>query len=107
MSRTTITSIVAREAYSNRNQPAVLVTVKTENGATAKAVCCAGISVGTHEIEFAYDAGAKWRGKGVGKAVYNINNLIAPRLLGVDSANHQCKAAQHFPRSRAIGRNGY
>ncbi|MGL5514632.1 MAG: enolase C-terminal domain-like protein [Sporomusa sp.] len=87
MSRTTITSITAREAYSDRGLPAITVTVKTENGAVGQALCSGGISVGTHEIEFAYDGGAKWGGKGVKRAVYNVNNLIAPKLIGMDTRN--------------------
>ena len=81
-----IVSVSARQVYSDRGHPGIEATVKTENGAVGVALCTAGISVGQHEVEFAYDGGTKWRGRGVQKAVNNVNQVIAPALKGVDAA---------------------
>lgn len=83
---TTIVSVTAREVYSDRGHPGVEATVKTENGAVGVAICTAGVSVGTHEIAFAYDGGTKWRGKGVQRAVDSVNQAIAPVLRGKDAS---------------------
>ena len=81
-----ITSITARQVYSMRGHPGVEATVKTANGAKGVAICTAGISVGTHEVAFAYDGGTKWRGKGVQRAVDSVIDNIAPALVGMDAS---------------------
>lgn len=85
-SGTAMVSIRARQVYSDRGHPGIEAAVKTENGAIGVAVCTAGISVGQHEVEFAYDGGNKWRGRGVQKAVDNVNRMIAPALKGMDAS---------------------
>jgi enolase len=47
------------------------------------------VSVGTHEVQFAYDGGSKWRGKGVMRAVNAVNEVITPALKGMDATNQQ------------------
>lgn len=89
MSRATVVWVSARQVYSDRGHPGVEATVRTENGATGVAICTAGISVGSHEVEFAYDGGKKWRGKGVQRAVDAVNMTIAPALLGMDATRQQ------------------
>jgi len=84
---TEIVSVTARQVYSDRGHPGVEATVTTENGGSGTAICTAGVSVGTHEVQFAYDAGPKWRGKGVQRAVDNVNNVISFELLGMDASN--------------------
>src|SRR5512139_2468696 len=86
-SGTTMVSVTARQVYSDRGHPGIEATVKTENGSVGVAVCTAGISVGQHEVEFAYDGGTKWRGRGVQKAVDNVNLIISSALKGMDAAN--------------------
>jgi len=83
---TEIVSVEAREVFSDRGHPGVEATVVTANGAVGVALCTAGISVGKHEVDFAYDGGTKWRGRGVQRAVDNVNNLIAPALKGMDAS---------------------
>ena len=85
MGKSTIVSVNARQVMSDRGHPGVEATVVTENGARGVAVCTAGVSVGTHEIEFAYDGGEKWRGKGVMRAVNTVKQLIAPAIMGMDA----------------------
>lgn len=84
---TAIVSITARQVFSDRGHPGIEATVTTENGAVGVALCTAGISVGTHEVQFAYDGGPRWRGRGVQRAVDSVNNSIAPALRGMDAAN--------------------
>jgi len=84
-SGTTIVSVSARQVYSDRGHPGIEATVKTGNGAVGVAVCTAGISVGQHEVQFVYDGGPKWRGRGVQQAVDNVNRVIAPALKGMDA----------------------
>ena len=58
MAGTEIRSITARQVYTNRGNPGVEAVVTTENGATGRAMCTSGISIGTHEIHFDFDGGA-------------------------------------------------
>lgn len=81
----TITEVHARQVFSGRGHPAIEATVVTENGARGTVQCTAGLSIGTHEIAFAYDGGTVWRGKGVTRAVENVNNIIAPTIIGMDA----------------------
>jgi len=83
---TAIVSVTARQVYTERGHPGVEATVVAENGGRGTAVCTAGVSVGMHEVEFAYDGGTKWRGKGVMRAVNAVNEIIAPALKGVNVA---------------------
>ena len=89
MSRSTIVSVDARQVYTSRNHPGVEARIVTENGSVGVAVCTAGVSVGTHEVEFAYDGGTKWAGKGVMKAVNAVKEKIAPLIIGLDAASQQ------------------
>ena len=45
----------------------------------------AGVSVGVYEVQFAYDGGEKWGGKGVMKAVNHVEEIIAPAVIGMDA----------------------
>jgi enolase len=83
---TAIVSVTARQIMSDRGHPGVEATVITESGAKGVAICTAGVSVGSKEIPFAYDGGAKWRGKGVMRAVNSVNEVIAPLVKGLDAA---------------------
>ena len=86
MAKTVIKSVKARQVYTNRGTPGVEVVVTTENGASGKAMCTSGISVGTHEVDFSFDGGKKFRGKGVSRAVENVNSIIGPAIIGMDAA---------------------
>jgi len=82
----TIVSVTARQVFSDRGHPGIETTVTTQNGAKGVAVVTAGISVGTHEVQFAYDGGSKWRGMGVQKAVANVVDVIGPAVMGLDAS---------------------
>jgi enolase len=85
--RTIIESITAREIFSGRGHPSIEATVVTQNGAVGIAEATAGLSVGEHEVQFAYDGGERWGGWGVLKAVGFVNDIIGPALKGVDAAD--------------------
>lgn len=85
--RSIIESVSAREIFSGRGHPAVEATVITVNGACGIAEATAGLSVGEHEVQFAYDGGERWGGLGVQKAVGFVNDLIGPALKGADAAD--------------------
>lgn len=83
---TLIKSVKARQVYSNRGKPGVEAVITTENGAVGRAMCTSGVSVGTHEVDFAFDGGKKFGGKGVRCVADRINTIAAPALIGVDTA---------------------
>lgn len=82
---TAIASVTARQVFSGRGHPAIEATVVTENGKSGTVQCTAGLSIGTHEIAFAYDGGPAWRGRGVNRAVDSVNRVIAPAIVGMDA----------------------
>jgi enolase len=86
MRGSTIRKVFARQIMG-RHYPAIGATVITENGKTGSAVCTAGVSVGTHEVRVAYDGGEKWHGLGVMNAVNQVNDVIAPTIIGLDAAD--------------------
>lgn len=86
MNETRIKSVTARQVYTNRGKPGVEVVVITENGAEGRAMCTSGVSMGTHEVEFTFDGGTKFGGKGVTGAARRVEETIAPVIIGMDAA---------------------
>lgn len=83
-----IAEIFARQILDSRGNPTVEVDVITENGALGRAAVPSGASTGAHEaVELRDNDKKKYGGKGVLKAVSNINKSIAPALLGYDVAD--------------------
>ena len=87
---TLIKSVKARQVYTNRGNPGVEVVVTTENGAEGRAMCTSGVSIGTHEVDFTFDGGEKFGGKGVTGAANRVNTVIANAITGMDAA-HQAE----------------
>lgn len=83
---TIIKSVRAHQVYTNRGKPGVEVIVTTENGAEGRAMCTSGVSVGTHEVDFSFDGGTKFGGKGVTQAAERVNSIIGPVIIGMDAA---------------------
>jgi enolase len=82
---TTIERISALEILDSRGNPTVLVTVTLSNGITASAGVPSGASTGENEAVELRDGDKKrYGGKGVLKAVGNVNKTIAPKLAGMD-----------------------
>ena len=87
---TVIKSVMARQIFSDRGHPGVEATVVVENGAVGVAMATAGISIGEHEIQFVYDNDPKYyNGMGVNKAVSNVNDIIAPKIKGIDACRQR------------------
>ncbi|MEQ6124618.1 phosphopyruvate hydratase [Pseudotenacibaculum sp. MALMAid0570] len=78
-----IINIHARQIFDSRGNPTVEVDVLTENGALGRAAVPSGASTGEHEAVELRDGGKTYMGKGVLKAVENVNTIIAQELLGV------------------------
>ncbi len=78
-----IEQIVARQIFDSRGNPTVEVDVHTENGFVGRAAVPSGASTGTHEaVELRDGDKSAYMGKGVLKAVHNVNEIIAPELIG-------------------------
>ncbi len=77
-----IKEIKARQVLDSRGFPTVECEVILESGDSAMAILPSGASTGEYEAVELRDGGSAYMGKGVTKAVDNINNLIAPALLG-------------------------
>jgi len=83
-----ITDIYAREVLDSRGNPTVEVEVYTESGAFGRAIVPSGASTGEHEaVELRDGDKGRYLGKGVLKAVDNVNDIIAPELIGYDVTN--------------------
>ena len=80
-----ITNCHAREILDSRGNPTVEVDILLANGAMGRAAVPSGASTGAHEAVELRDGDKRYLGKGVRKAVENVNEIIAPELLGMDS----------------------
>ncbi len=78
-----IVSVHARQILDSRGNPTVEVDVITENGVLGRAAVPSGASTGEHEAVELRDGGDTYMGKGVLKAVENVNTSIAEELVGV------------------------
>ncbi|MBT7305070.1 phosphopyruvate hydratase [Flavobacteriaceae bacterium] len=78
-----IIDIHARQIFDSRGNPTVEVDVVTENGFVGRAAVPSGASTGEHEAVELRDGGDAYMGKGVSKAIQNVNGVIAQTLLGV------------------------
>lgn len=86
---TKIKNIKAREILDSRGNPTVEVDVLLENGIKATASVPSGASTGQREALELRDGDNRYMGKGVLKAVNNVNNIIAPALLGKEANNQK------------------
>ena len=78
-----IIKVHARQILDSRGNPTIEVDVVTENGVLGRAAVPSGASTGEHEAVELRDGGKSYMGKGVLKAVENVNKTIAAELLGV------------------------
>ena len=79
-----IKDIIARDILDSRGFPTVAVEVILENGVRAEASVPSGASTGIHEaLELRDNDLSRYNGKGVLKAVENVNEIIAPQLIGL------------------------
>ncbi|SFE93934.1 phosphopyruvate hydratase [Alteribacillus iranensis] len=79
-----ITDVYAREVLDSRGNPTVEVEVYTETGAFGRALVPSGASTGEYEAVELRDGGDRFMGKGVLQAVENVNEEVAPEVVGMD-----------------------
>ena len=85
-----ITDVYAREVLDSRGNPTIEVEVYTESGAFGRGMVPSGASTGEHEaVELRDGDEDRYGGKGVSKAVDNVNHVIAAALLGYDVLDQQ------------------
>jgi len=89
LSITKIKSIFAREILDSRGNPTVACRVTLTNGLSTEAQVPSGASTGVHEALELRDGGKRYGGKGVQKAVDNVNKKIAPVLRGMNVRNQR------------------
>ena len=86
---TTIKSIKAIQVLDSRGLPTVSCNIVLDNDIKALAMVPSGASTGTKEALELRDGDGPYMGKGVEKAVYNINNILSPSLIGLDPRNQK------------------
>ncbi|MDW7672694.1 MAG: phosphopyruvate hydratase, partial [Bacillota bacterium] len=85
---TMITDVYAREVLDSRGNPTVEVEVYLESGIMASAIVPSGASTGLFEaVELRDGDKNRYMGKGVLKAVENVNDIIAPEVIGLDAVD--------------------
>ena len=84
---TEITACHAREILDSRGNPTVEVDVVLANGAIGRAAVPSGASTGAHEAVELRDGDKRYLGKGVRHAVENVNETLAPEVLGMNAAD--------------------
>ena len=84
-----IVNIVGREVLDSRGNPTVEVDVHLDGGAIGTAIVPSGASTGEHEAVELRDGGSRYLGKGVTKAVANVNGELRAALVGRDSADQR------------------
>jgi enolase len=83
---TTIVDVLAREILDSRGNPTVEVDVLLDDGGFGRAAVPSGASTGAYEaVELRDTAQKRYMGKGVLKAVKNVNNIIAQEVIGMDA----------------------
>jgi enolase len=83
---TIISDVYAREVLDSRGNPTVEVEVYLESGAFGRAIVPSGASTGAYEaVELRDGDKGRYLGKGVLKAVENVNEIIAPEIIGLDA----------------------
>src|SRR5881227_711482 len=83
-SMSAIVELRGREILDSRGNPTVEVEVELESGASGRAAVPSGASTGAHEAVELRDGDKKrFKGKGTLKAVDNVHEIIAPRILGM------------------------
>jgi enolase len=88
MSCTTITKVIARQVLDSRGNPTLEAEIFLQDGTRGRAIVPSGASTGEHEaLELRDGDKTKYGGKGVLKAVENVNKKIAKSLIGVDSTD--------------------
>lgn len=108
---TTIIDVWAREILDSRGNPTVEVEVELEDGSIGTAAVPSGASTGAHEaVELRDNDKKRYMGKGVQKAVANVNEIIGPEIIGYDAReqvmlDHIMIKLDGTPNKRRLGAN--
>ena len=81
-----IEKVMAREVLDSRGNPTVEAEVHLDSGFSGRAIVPSGASTGTHEALELRDGGSRYLGKGVLKAVQNVNEALGPAVVGMDAS---------------------
>ena len=84
-----IVEVVGREVLDSRGNPTVEVEVMLDSGAIGRAIVPSGASTGEHEAVELRDGGSRYLGKGVLRAVENVNSSIATAIIGMDATEQR------------------
>ena len=84
-----IVEVIGREVLDSRGNPTVEVEVVLDSGATGRAIVPSGASTGEHEAVELRDGGSRYLGKGVSRAVDNVNQLITTAVIGMDATDQR------------------
>src|SRR2546425_1668558 len=109
--QTSIAEIIGREILDSRGNPTIEVDVRLEGGALGRAAVPSGASTGEHEAWELRDGDrSRFGGKGVKKAVANVNDRIAPVLKGWDARDqakidHKLIELDGTPNKKNLGAN--
>ncbi len=108
---TIISDVYAREVLDSRGNPTVEVEVYLESGAMGRAIVPSGASTGAYEaVELRDGDKGRYLGKGVLKAVDNVNEIIAPEIIGLDALDqvgidHKMVELDGTPNKAKLGAN--
>ena len=107
---TVIMDILAREILDSRGNPTIEVDVFLESGAMGRAMVPSGASTGTYEAVEKRDGDSRYGGKGVLKAVQNVNNILCEELCGYDACDqmaidHKMLAIDNTENKENLGAN--
>ncbi len=107
---TIIEDVRALELLDSRGNPTVAATVHLVGGVSARAAVPSGASTGQHEAVELRDGGARYLGKGVRQAVRNVEERIAPEIIGFDALDQagldaQLRALDGTPNKGELGAN--
>ncbi len=80
-----IGSVVARQVLDSRGNPTLEAEVRLESGTSGRAIVPSGASTGQHEAVELRDGGDRWAGRGVTRAVANVNTELSEAVLGLDA----------------------
>ncbi|SIS92916.1 phosphopyruvate hydratase [Alicyclobacillus vulcanalis] len=106
-----IFDVHAREVLDSRGNPTVEVEVELESGAKGRAIVPSGASTGAHEaVELRDGDKERYQGKGVLKAVKNVNEIITPEIIGEDALDqiaidHLLLSLDGTPNKGKLGAN--
>ena len=107
---TAISTVQGRQILDSRGNPTVEVDVVLESGASGRAAVPSGASTGAHEALELRDGGEEWGGKGVLRAVANVDGELAQAAVGLDAADQRALdealiAADGTPNKARLGAN--